>query len=224
MAVPGMDIVKKFIINQFVNNSVRTYFGIATFMGYRQYINRQYCYNQWFGRIEMERRIDRGQLWAVQAHLQLWAAIKARSENLDKDSDGRSDAPTKDIKRKYKLIITLAETKLITKQTKLACNIRTHTLFKVNMANIYYIDFHSFSISLSIPSHFQSTWHLCAFLFSSHGSSTSRLHWLLWYVSSVNYSLTSLDIIIIIVSRLLALTAFTALAALTTAPWPLPLF
>ena len=38
-------------------------------------------------------------------------------------------------RRKYKLIITLAETKLITKQTKLACNIRTHTLFKVNMAN-----------------------------------------------------------------------------------------
>ena len=128
---------------------------------------------------------------------------------------------TKDIKRKYKLIITLAETKLITKQTKLACNIRTHTLFKVNMANIYYIDFHSFSISLSIPSYFQSTWHLCAFLFSSHGSFTSRLHWLLWYVSSVNYSLTSLDIIIIIVSRILA---FTALAALATAPWPFPLF
>ncbi len=62
MAVPGVDIVKKFFINQAVNNTVRSYFVVAGLMGANQYYNRQTTFNYWFGKIEMERRIDRNQL------------------------------------------------------------------------------------------------------------------------------------------------------------------
>ena len=62
MAVPGVDIIKKFAINQVVHNSVRTYFVGATLFGMNQWYARQTTFNLWFGKVEMDRRIDRGQL------------------------------------------------------------------------------------------------------------------------------------------------------------------
>ena len=62
MAIPGVDIVKAFVVNQSVNHTVRTYFVLATALGYKQWCARQSTFNYWFGKIEMERRIERNQL------------------------------------------------------------------------------------------------------------------------------------------------------------------
>ena len=62
MAVPGVDIAKKFVVNQIVNHPTRTYFVLASFFGCRQYMNRQSTYNYWFGKVEMERRLERNML------------------------------------------------------------------------------------------------------------------------------------------------------------------
>ena len=62
MAVPGVDIVKKVIVNQVSVHTVRTYFGLATLFGVNQYYARQTTFNYWFGKVEMERRIERNQL------------------------------------------------------------------------------------------------------------------------------------------------------------------
>ena len=59
MAIPGVDIVKKFVLNQSLNHTVRTYFVLAGLMGANQWYNRQTTYNYWFGKVEMERRIER---------------------------------------------------------------------------------------------------------------------------------------------------------------------
>lgn len=60
MSIPGVDIVKKFFLTQAVHHSVRSYFVLAGLMGMNQYRNRQQTYNYWFGKVEMDRRIDRG--------------------------------------------------------------------------------------------------------------------------------------------------------------------
>ena len=125
-------------------------------------------------------------------------------------------------RRKYKLIITLAETKLITKQTKLACSIHSHTLFKVNMPNIYTIH--------SLSSSFHPLYSYFSPLFSKHLSINLMVD-LRYNYSSQAISVvaikskTSLYFIAIII-RLLALTAFTTLAtlaALTPTPRSLSL-
>ena len=62
MAVPGVDLLKKFVLNQGLNNTVRTYFVLAALAGAKQQYDARCTFNYWFGKIEMERRLSRSQL------------------------------------------------------------------------------------------------------------------------------------------------------------------